>query len=389
MLLITTGSTPQIVTETLHALMTASPAWVPDRILLATTGHGARLFREGQDGAALLGPGGKLEQLANACGLPALAGRVEILVPEANGAPLADIRSQSEVSAFAELLLREVAAITTDDGTELHVSLAGGRKTMSFLAGQIMSLCGRPQDRLSHVLVEPATLEAPGSGFWWPGDGSAGAEQARVLLHDAPFLRVRAWMGDALPDMARSGYANAVAMANDALADAGLDIDLVQRCIRVGGHQLGLPAQQLAALALAAIAARRGQTLRVERDHRRIALDGDALEAAQLWAWLHSAATLDQIYDGDALVHFGAFDAAAERAAAEVMADYDQKFAPPVSRLKAALKKNLPPTLAGRLLMKRHLGLATGIRPDRIRLIGPADLHDHPGRPPEVESAAG
>ncbi|MBF4102237.1 hypothetical protein INT80_01850 [Gallibacterium anatis] len=35
----------------------------------------------------------------------------------------------------------------------MHVSIAGGRKTMGFFAGYALSLYGRAQDSLSHVLV--------------------------------------------------------------------------------------------------------------------------------------------------------------------------------------------------------------------------------------------
>ena len=42
---------------------------------------------------------------------------------------------------------------TLDDDTQLMVSIAGGRKTMGYYAGYALTLFGRHQDQLSHVLV--------------------------------------------------------------------------------------------------------------------------------------------------------------------------------------------------------------------------------------------
>ena len=46
----------------------------------------------------------------------------------------------------------------------LHAS--GGRKTMTFTIGYAMSLFGRAQDSLSHVLVSGGYENIP--GFWFP-----------------------------------------------------------------------------------------------------------------------------------------------------------------------------------------------------------------------------
>jgi CRISPR-associated protein (TIGR02584 family) len=48
----------------------------------------------------------------------------------------------------------------------LHVSIAGGRKTMGFYAGYALSLYGRAQDRMSHVLVDEKFEK--GINFYYP-----------------------------------------------------------------------------------------------------------------------------------------------------------------------------------------------------------------------------
>lgn len=77
----------------------------------------------------------------------------DIKVPKSNGRELDDSRSLDDNQAIADFIIDEVRALTSDENTQLHASIAGGRKTMTFFLGYAMSLFGRTQDRLSHVLV--------------------------------------------------------------------------------------------------------------------------------------------------------------------------------------------------------------------------------------------
>ncbi len=67
---------------------------------------------------------------------------------------------EADNAAVADFITEEVREITADPNASLHVSIAGGRKTMGFYVGYALSLFGRAQDRLSHVLVPPA-FESP------------------------------------------------------------------------------------------------------------------------------------------------------------------------------------------------------------------------------------
>ena len=67
-LLITAGETPQLVTETVYALLKREPQpWIPDEILIATTARGAEVFEHGREGKLplppLLSSKGRLKQL--------------------------------------------------------------------------------------------------------------------------------------------------------------------------------------------------------------------------------------------------------------------------------------------------------------------------------------
>ena len=58
-----------------------------------------------------------------------------------------------------------------DNGTELHVSIAGGRKTMSALLFSCMSLLGREQDKVYHELLLPALEGGVTPTFYYPKRG--------------------------------------------------------------------------------------------------------------------------------------------------------------------------------------------------------------------------
>jgi CRISPR-associated protein (TIGR02584 family) len=153
-LLAVTGLSPQIVTETLYALaVERKPCWTPTEVRIITTRQGAKTAK-----CALLSDApGWFHRLRADYGLPEIAFGVENIhvVAGPDGRPLDDILDQADNAAVADFITEEVRALTADPNTSLHVSIAGGRKAMGFYVGYALSLFGRAQDRLSHVLVPP------------------------------------------------------------------------------------------------------------------------------------------------------------------------------------------------------------------------------------------
>lgn len=391
-LLASVGATPQIVTETLYALAAGRQKWWPARISLVTTQTARAIFTQGDSTRGilpLLGREGKLGALARALGMPLGDDSVTVTVPTlADGTAIRDIRSAAEVSAFADTLFGMIRNYTANPHSELHVSLAGGRKSMSFITGQIMSLLGRPQDQLSHVLVEPAALETR-ANFWWPGDGSPDGARAAVRLHGIPYLRVRAWLD--MERLASDGrFATAVAHANQLLQANELTIDLAKGCMSVAGQQIALPAQELGTMALIAVVRRQGQGLQrltgwnpANPKERGLGIGDDRARAAHLWAWLTAAADYSRLYRDDLRLSFQTFD----RQVAELAHrfDYDQGFLPLVSRLRRRLRQQLSPRLAQRILPPRRL--ETTFAAEELRVLLPPELADHPERPSETAIA--
>lgn len=251
-LLAVTGLTPQVVTETLYALAVARETpWVPTEIRLLTTAEGARRVR-----LELLDPAsGKFQALCRDYGLDGIAfdeAHVEVLC-DAQGLPLSDIRTPEDNTRAADALLAAVRSLCSDPESELHVSIAGGRKTMGFFLGYALSLFGRPQDRLSHVLVSEPFESLP--EFFFPpkvgrvlrtrDDRPVHTDDARVMLAEIPFVRLR----EGLPREAlaqASPFASLVSAAQAAVEPPALRFELEKKQVWCGDKAVTLPPAELA-----------------------------------------------------------------------------------------------------------------------------------------------
>lgn len=261
------GLSPQVITESVYALaVAAAPAerFAPTEVHVLTTTEGAQRVR-----LALLSeqPGG-FARLRRDYRLPPITfGEAQIhLVPGADGAPLADIRSEGDNARMADAVTELVRGFTADPGCALHVSIAGGRKTMGFYAGYALSLFGREQDRLSHVLVS-APFESSWEFFYptpYPqviatqgGRELADAATAEVKLAQIPFVRLRPVLPASLLDQA-AGFVDVVQAADRRLAPARLVLDVPGQCIEADGQRMHLPPWSFALMAVLAWRAHRG-----------------------------------------------------------------------------------------------------------------------------------
>lgn len=252
-LLAVTGLTPQIVTETLYALAVAqTDPWVPTEIHLVTTAEGAERAR-----LSLLDPkDGQFHALCRDYGLTGKIAFVPeniMVIRDAGGAPLADIRTPEDNTLAADTLLAEVRGLCADENCALHVSIAGGRKTMGFFLGYALSLFGRSQDRLSHVLVnEP--FESLRDFYFPPAEPCVlhttngrpiHTADAKIMLAEIPFVRLR----DGLPREALAHgapFAALVSTAQFAVDPPSLRFDLKGKTVWCGSHAVALPPALLA-----------------------------------------------------------------------------------------------------------------------------------------------
>lgn len=266
-LLAVTGLTPQIVTETLYALARREPEpWIPQEVHLITTTTGA-------DNARLNLLAGEcwFHRLREDYGLPPIAFTPEHIhvLRDAEGQPLDDIRTQADNTLAADFITETLRQLTEDPDSELHVSIAGGRKTMGYYLGYALSLYGRPQDRLSHVLVSdpyetnrkfyyPTPYEHPIYSKRGDKEITVDARQAQVDLADIPFVQLR----EGLPERLRTGHASftrVVATANRGLSAPRLVLAVAVRQAWADDERLDLSDTEFALLLWLAERNRRGE----------------------------------------------------------------------------------------------------------------------------------
>lgn len=268
-LLAVTGLSPQIVTETLYALAVArQPAWVPTEIQILTTVRGAENARLN----LLSEEPGWFHRLRRDYSLPEIAfdtASIHIM-RRADGAMLDDIRDEGDNIAVADFITEHLRGLTADENASIHVSIAGGRKTMGFYVGYALSLFGRAQDRLSHVLIS-APFESlrdfyypsPVTRVIQPGKDALDAKDAKVSLGDIPFVRLR----DGLPEALLSGasrFSDSVIAAQRAFAPPSLVVELLDddAVIRAGDIVVEMAPADAAFYLLMVRAAADGRMLR-------------------------------------------------------------------------------------------------------------------------------
>ncbi len=147
-LLISVGMSPAVITETVYALNQVKDA--PQEIVAITTVKGKEAIME-----QLFGEDAVWETMLNEC---KLKGKVIFdeanieLIPDENKKHSKDIVSDSDNNELADKLLRILRGYTTPD-YRISFSIAGGRKSMSAVGALVMSLLGRKEDKMYHILV--------------------------------------------------------------------------------------------------------------------------------------------------------------------------------------------------------------------------------------------
>lgn len=255
-LLCAVGLTPQIITETLYALVVERGERIDEVRVITTLAGKRRVLDE------LLDPErGKFHAFCR--DYPAETGAICFdetriaLLHSRDGRTFDDIRTADENEHAANQLCETVRELTDDPSVTLLASVAGGRKTMGIYVTAAMQLFGRLDDRLFHVLVNE-DFESHPEFFYIPpaprtleirdrqGNivGHRSTTDARIHLADIPFVRVRGIASSWIPDRS-TRYTEIVASAQDELdmleAAREVRIDLKRRRVSVLNRSAQLP----------------------------------------------------------------------------------------------------------------------------------------------------
>ena len=209
-LIIVCGLTPQVVTECIHGLINSDKPFIPTKVVIITTQMG------------LTDKGGLDDKLGNECRYEScIEDLVKRKIPNVtkdslehltykniikhivtvNDKPCDDVHNEASLLSLGNLLVEVLVKYCSDDNSAVNVNIAGGRKSMSYLAGLALTLCGRFQDRLSHVIISEPLLENDPS-FFYPdiltnnyyvleNDGNEQAIPAasvKIMLAQIPFI---------------------------------------------------------------------------------------------------------------------------------------------------------------------------------------------------------
>ena len=358
-----TGLSPQIVTETLYALAhEQTPPFIPTEVRIITTKEGAERAK-----LSLLHPeSGWFHRLRADYHLPPIAFKPEHIhiLRDAGGQPLDDIRSPEDNTCAADTITEVVRELTRGDDSALHVSVAGGRKTMGFYLGYALSLYGREQDRLSHVLVS-APYESHPEFFYptprselihTPGPNSRpyDARDAKVTLAEIPFVRLREGLNPELMEGTAS-FSTVVADAQQALPPLALELDPASCMVTAGGKSFQMAPSLFALYWMLAERARLGKPGVQEHDK------GSGQEYLRFYG---------KLVNQDS----GRYEEA-ERAYKD---DLSENFSPKKTKIEKELNQNLGPKRAESYLI-RVVGDSPGsgyhrfgltLSPDDIRIAG-------------------
>lgn len=263
------GGAPQVITEALWALMhpkyLIDPAHrdrqpvVPELIhVLATTLAWPYSSVADRDVAIQEKIAALYDQYR--LGKPAIV--FEQLMDDEAAVP--DVRTQRQNIAYANAVTGIVARLAADQGTVIHMLLAGGRKSMSSYDQSAMMFFGRVQDELVHALVEPDALERC-RDFWWPdqefekivktpqGDAFATAsEAARVDLVNVPFVRLGVRLPEGVPGEAFD-HERIVEFVQFEQMRQPVVINLADNSVTVGSQKIVLTATNFIVLSTLAV----------------------------------------------------------------------------------------------------------------------------------------
>ena len=256
-LIATMGTSPAVLTETVWALAHQKKPIVPDEIVVLTAMSGKeRLCDELLSGEnpvwgemlSVL----KKEKIKTDGKL--LFGDTSIhIIPDAHGNGARDLRSVEDNLRAADFMLREIRQYTEASDTVVLASIAGGRKTMSALLFSCMSLLGREDDKVFHILlpnefdggVEPP-MYYPKKGVTYTNKLTGKkykSDKFRSELLEVPFVRMRGWYQEKfknIPPTYRTLISKVQTVAPPAVVYPDIEIDAWNGWVTFDGRQVSM-----------------------------------------------------------------------------------------------------------------------------------------------------
>ena len=201
------GTSPAVLTETVWCLAHQSVPVVPDEVVVLTTESGKeRLYAEILNGESSVWRRmceSLREDKVDIDGKLVFGKTSVRVIPDAHGNEIYDLRSGEDNLRAADFMLQQLRQYTESSDTVVLASIAGGRKTMSALPFSCMTLLGREDDKVFHVLLPPEFEGGVTPPMYYPVKGvtytnrmtgkTYKSEKFQSELFEVPFVRMRGW----------------------------------------------------------------------------------------------------------------------------------------------------------------------------------------------------
>lgn len=261
------GTSPAVLTNMVWGLAHQKHSIVPDEIVVFITKSGKelliqRLFDDGVWNEMRSNLKREKIEIDGKLVFGATSIRV---IPDAEGNEIEDLRTGEDNLRAADFMLSQLRQYTEDSETELHVSIAGGRKTISALLFSCMTLLGREQDKVYHVLLPPVFEQGVEPPFFFPEPGKTytakatgkkyKANKVQSELFEVPFVRMRGWYQDKFKDIPpsyRTLISKVQTIAPPAVTYPEIEIDAWNGWVTLNGRQVAMSRPCFAMLLLLA-----------------------------------------------------------------------------------------------------------------------------------------
>lgn len=261
------GISPAVLTCTVWALAHQRKPVIPDEIVILCTKTG----RDKLLSVVFSGKNSIWERMLRAMAKEGLDIEGKLVCGEASIRVLADhnhnladdLRCGEDNLSAADTMLGEVRKYTSDPDTVVYASIAGGRKTMSALLFSCMSLLGREDDKILHVLNPPEYEGRLDPVFYFPEKGlvhkiigttkKVQSVRVGIELFEVPFVRVRGWFQEkfkSLPPSYRALVEKVQEIAPRAVSYPDVCVDVGKGVLIIGHKECHPGLNEFAALVL-------------------------------------------------------------------------------------------------------------------------------------------
>lgn len=228
------GMTPAVLTETVWSLVFQENI-IPDSIIVFTTNNCVQKLKEFKKKhwnnmveAIRKKVGAKFGPYS----LSFQESGIKILTTE-DRFDLDDVRTKAENMSIANAFYKEIADLLYDDKNDVRLiaSIAGGRKSMGAMLHSVMSVLGRKDDKIYHILT--SGVDVPPASFAYPGcvmtdkKERMAAQKIKLDLAEVPFVPIASIIKESKKKQYKN-YKDLLYAINNIIEDSPTRIKLIR-----------------------------------------------------------------------------------------------------------------------------------------------------------------